>query len=183
MPQSLPPMIDSLQYFDYYTRHVTAPKALNSAAARCQAVRWEARDELPALTTSEDIVRRIRLTRASQKDRAAIDITNRAIEEEYRHDRVYRDNLRRFLEIAYVSLVEIEADPNPPRLFGRSFDDIFESLHHLESLVHSTKVSGIPDKSEVFVSLKRHWRWLGNWSAMPFEPLFEFVTGKQLRLE
>ncbi|KAL8711255.1 MAG: hypothetical protein Q9225_007158 [Loekoesia sp. 1 TL-2023] len=159
-------------------------------------IRWEARNSLPAQTTSHEIIQQLKAMKASQieavwrahgddtlQKQAAITAIDLAILEECDYHRAYKDDLRRFFEIALPNVHEADCDLQHYGLFGRPFQDIWESFEYLRMEVASINVPDIPSKAYVLVNLKRHWRWLGYQVAGPYEPLVEFVTGKVLRLE
>lgn len=112
---------------------------------------------------------------------AAHRITRIAIGKEANSSFEYRDNLRRFYEIA---LPKIEQAKRRARgNFERHHADIMDSFKELEHRVDDVEVREIGNKDKVLAALRRHWRKLGSSEATPYEPLWKFVTGHYLNLE
>ncbi|KAL9025338.1 MAG: hypothetical protein Q9196_005820 [Gyalolechia fulgens] len=145
-------------------------------------LRWEVRDRMPAKTTSRAILRQLMAMRAAQDDAAVIAAIDAAIDEEATQNLAYRDNLRRFYDIALPIVSRADYYRRHIDTFGSMDEAVHESLQFLLSQVGSVTVTDVGDKRKVFENLKRHWRWLGCRTA-PYEPLYEFVLGTPLRNE
>ncbi|KAL8800526.1 MAG: hypothetical protein Q9182_005126 [Xanthomendoza sp. 2 TL-2023] len=115
-----------------------------------------------------------RLTTAGR----AHDIVNLAIIIIENRSGKYRRNLRRFYEVALVEMYGvIVVDPT-------AYDDeVHDSLGDLNKLVGDAQSPAHRDWTEVISDLKRDWRMLGREEARRWEPLYEAVTGKELRNE
>ncbi|KAL8815039.1 MAG: hypothetical protein Q9223_005794 [Gallowayella weberi] len=98
---------------------------------------------------------------------------------EYRSSK-YERNMRRFYEVALMKMYgAIVADPTA----YDDNDDVHESLGDLNWLVGDAESPSHRDWKEVISELKQAWRLLGWEEARRWEPLYEAVTGKELRNE
>ncbi|KAL8696114.1 MAG: hypothetical protein Q9224_002965 [Gallowayella concinna] len=117
------------------------------------------------------------LERLVQADRAH-KIVDLAITITENRSRKYRRNMRRFYEVALMEMYSaISADPTAYD------DDVHECLGHLNKLVGETESPPQSDWRKVVSELKQDWRTLGWQEARRWEPLYETVTGKELRNE
>ncbi|KAI4183721.1 MAG: hypothetical protein L6R41_005236 [Letrouitia leprolyta] len=139
--------------------------------------RHEVRDLLPVRTTAEAMVREILLIRMAVDDPITIAIIDKAIQDEVMQHYEYLANLRRFYEIALPKVIRREYYHQGA--FKSMHQDVFESLQYLMAEIDFCDVDSIGDKKQVFVNLKRQWRWLGCPTA-PYEPLYEFVLDRPL---
>lgn len=185
------------RYLDLETFDLVFPGIPNPTPEQREAVadlHQAARDVLPSLTTSADIIgeldaiketyaytRPVALTRDVQQIET-LRIMNTAILEAWDRDYQYHEDLRRFFQIAepmiYAAFGLVE-DPNTLQ----EADLIVLALQSwklLEAETEDFAEQDVGDERDVFDRLRRHWRWLGNQTAAPYEPLYELMTGRPL---
>ncbi|KAL8825590.1 MAG: hypothetical protein Q9170_007734 [Blastenia crenularia] len=160
-----------------------------------EEARWEAREMLPAETTTSDILNQLEALKTSQTFaamtargddvhmQAAIGATHLAIQRECELSAAHLDNLRRLYLIALPTLFDPWYHRRYRERFSTPHEEVFNSFRRLMNEVDDFVVPGIPDKKLVLEEVRRRWRWLGHQTAAPYEPLYEWVTGLRLQLE
>ncbi|KAL8921533.1 MAG: hypothetical protein Q9208_005687 [Pyrenodesmia sp. 3 TL-2023] len=156
--------------------------------------RWTVRDHLPNVTTSAAIVGSLmELKRAWARDQVEGQVCsvellepllsmNDAIQDEVAQDRQYQQDMRRFLMMAVPELLDAYNCVHDATTLEA--DDLIvlalQSARRLAIETDHVAVEGMGNAREVIRRLRRHWRFLGNGTAAPYEPLYELVTGRPL---
>ncbi|KAL9593130.1 MAG: hypothetical protein Q9179_006082 [Wetmoreana sp. 5 TL-2023] len=148
----------------------------------------EARDNLSEHITTRELLQQLEFIKKNKEDAIAqlqdeLRLTNLAIEHERLSNINYRQNLRRFFEIALPKIEQAARHTGGPLDLPNYNVHIMDSYAALRDEVDHLKVEEIGNKKRVFSDLERHWRKLGSRAARPYEPLFHFVTGRYPRTE
>lgn len=156
--------------------------------------RWTVRDHLPNVTDSAVIIGTlIELKRAWARDQVEGQVCrvellepliamNHAIQDELDQDRQYQQDMRRFLLMAVPELLDAYHCVHDAATL-QADDLIVLALQSARRLAIETEhviVEDMGNAREVIRRLRRHWRFLGNGTAAPYEPLYELVTGRPL---
>ncbi|KAI4139164.1 MAG: hypothetical protein L6R39_006439 [Caloplaca ligustica] len=157
--------------------------------------RWEARDKLPELTTSTDIINQLLMKRRALRQAlntphpddfeqlyVAFRVAITAIKEEQDRDWAYRQDLRRFFEIARPKMCEaygLIEDPSTIQA-GDLIVPAFEGFELLTTKTARITVEDVGNEDELFDRIRRHWRWLGTGAASAYDALYELVRGQPL---
>ncbi|KAL8763271.1 MAG: hypothetical protein Q9184_000911 [Pyrenodesmia sp. 2 TL-2023] len=195
--------MDSITYNAYYdilTSESVFPGFPNPTPEQKDTAvdfRWTVRDHLPNVTSSAAIVGTLlELKRAWAREQVegqacSIELLepllsmNDAIQDEMDQDRQYQQDMRRFLLMAVPELLDAyECVDDAAAL--EAGDLVVLALQSARRLAIETEhviVEDMGDAREVIRRLRRHWRFLGNGTAAPYEPLYELVTGRPLMNE
>ncbi|KAI4178624.1 MAG: hypothetical protein LQ346_007376 [Caloplaca aetnensis] len=185
------------RYLDILTSECVFPGTPNPTPSQKDTavdLRWTVRDHLADMTSTTAIIDQLlSLKRAWTRERVEGQVCsvelleplvsmNDAIRDELDRDRQYQQDMRRLLMMAVPELldayecVDDAATLQPDDLVVLAL----QSARRLAIETDHVIVEDLGDARGVIRRLRRHWRWLGNGTAAPYEPLYELVTGRPL---